>query len=550
MKARQRTIYTLVFFAVVLPLVVVAQTSLQTAQVDRNPEVSFSATPTVSGSASTTAAFLDVSVFKIGSGTVSDKKVYENETTPLHNGRWAITVSPAIGNGKYRVEIRSGNSLLATSSLTVGLESLPTIALDTVSLPVYDVADGRLMRFSMTASPSGPVTIGQLSFGVSAVAASVSQLTLNEYSDPGYAQAVGSSTESVATSSPIVGMTLFQIAPPFPLEIPAGQTDYFEVDGAVAPTDTTYTVTTTLLGDSVATTTNTAANLSAQGVNLIWSPNTYDIASTSESDWTSGWNVLGLPQDGLSETRTSAPEILPPTCTITPSSATATAGETVTVTWSSTYATYALWSGGGASVPPTGTGSFIASSTRAFTLLFYGPYGMTPCSATVVVLPSVSTGSASSPASSTSATSSSATSTDKFLATPTSGSSPLSVVFKGTANTALSCSASYDLLSYGDGGISQIVVGSKVCKTQSFSFSHSYGKAGSYMAALYQSKTSSMSTTSAKLQQSQLIVVTSSTSTNGKMTTTAGSTNNTASVSSALTAAGAFFQRLFHFLGL
>jgi len=98
------------------------------------------------------------------------------------------------------------------------------------------------------------------------------------------------------------------------LQIPAGSTYYFRVTGTVTLTAGSGTfsgsVTTRLGGDAaylaagwtdqpaihMAQAASTTAF--APGNNFIWSPNATTTAGATDSDWTNGFNVQGLPSDG------------------------------------------------------------------------------------------------------------------------------------------------------------------------------------------------------------------------------------------------------------
>jgi hypothetical protein len=67
-------------------------------------------------------------------------------------------------------------------------KSYPTLALDT--LGSTGVADGRLMRFKITASNSGSVGVSQFNMTVSTTSATVTNLQLFGFTDSAYSQPV------------------------------------------------------------------------------------------------------------------------------------------------------------------------------------------------------------------------------------------------------------------------------------------------------------------------------------------------------------------------
>jgi hypothetical protein len=246
----------------------------------------------------------------------------------------------AIGSGqsgtegklvKIDVTNAEGSGLSSGSTLTVGgiaagangvrmFRSYPTVAQDTLSST--GVADGRLMRFKVTANAAGPVGIFQTVFTMATSSFStgggVSAVKLNVFTDSGYSQPVGGtfgaatgqfgSTATPTASAPTLTFT----ATTNPLQIPANTTYYFEVDATVSSVTTGTSVTTTLLGDtayiaaahlgtdSVSTTTGALADTNH---NFIWSGNATTTAVFNANDWANGYGILNLPAGGFSQTR-------------------------------------------------------------------------------------------------------------------------------------------------------------------------------------------------------------------------------------------------------
>ena len=96
------------------------------------------------------------------------------------------------------------------------------------------------------------------------------------------------------------------------VQVPAGQTRYFEVRGSVSGATSGASVTTTLLGDaaypSLAASTfdDTAANIDGDtNDDVLWSPNTTGQAATTDADWVNGFGIVGLPSAGNSVTRSA-----------------------------------------------------------------------------------------------------------------------------------------------------------------------------------------------------------------------------------------------------
>ena len=91
------------------------------------------------------------------------------------------------------------------------------------------------------------------------------------------------------------------------IQVPAGQTYYFQVQGTVSGSGTSYNAATTLLGDaaypSLAASTY-MSNSTISGANLIWSPNATTTAVAADNDWTNGYGLAGLPSSGIIQNRT------------------------------------------------------------------------------------------------------------------------------------------------------------------------------------------------------------------------------------------------------
>jgi len=492
-----------------------------TASFNHSPITSLHADAVLSGTASGLKT-LGASVTATG----AKKPVYTNNSISLSSSTWNIAVSPPLGAGTYVVTLFSGTTTLATSTLTVGLRSIPTIQ-SVTTLPLYDVADGKLMRFSVHAGNTGPVAMEQISFLINAENATVSDVGLYGFSDSGFTTPfIASTTATTSLNSVLVTPTgpTFAIVPDALIEIPKDATYYFELDGTVTPTDTTYSVDTTLLGDH-ASDINTAA-AEASSSNLVWSPNTYGTSQTTDQDWLNGDDV-SMPRSGIIQGREGTPIPVLPTCSLDSNILLLLPNQPVSVNWTSTDATYATWSDG-VSGGVSGSRTFSSlSASKTFVLTVYGPYGSAACSVNVgVPLPPKAV----------------ATSTpDSLAVTPSSGPTPLATKFTAVVNNAKSCSALTYSVGYGDGtATSTISVAKNVCAAQTSTFSHTYTKAGTFIAGLYQST----GTSSSQIIQKLTIVV------GVKTSFLLDTKTNLASVASAASgivhAFGMYFTTLFH----
>lgn len=210
------------------------------------------------------------------------------------------------------------------SGATIGVagvkmyKSYPTLATDT--LPTTGAADGRLMRFKVTANGAGPVGINEFTFTVaSTTGVTVTTVRLKGYTDSSYSNAIsgqGSGGQIGSDTAAIVSGTAFEISPTTnPVQIPAGTTYFFELTASVTGVDSGDSLVTTLSGDSAAITgTNTGYNVgttTATGevgevaANFVWSGNSSTTAARVDPDWSNGFNVPGLPSGGLIQTRSN-----------------------------------------------------------------------------------------------------------------------------------------------------------------------------------------------------------------------------------------------------
>ncbi|MBP9757125.1 MAG: peptidoglycan-binding protein [Candidatus Pacebacteria bacterium] len=204
----------------------------------------------------------------------------------------------------------SGNTIYATGSSSVAgvriEHTYPTLAL--VSLGSTGVADGKLMRFSMTANAGGTLGVEEFNFTIATSSATATGLSLYAFTDSGFSTPVSSAASGQLNSAAIGGSGSVVVhtnnVTNGILQIPAGQTYYFELRASVAGVVSGSSITTTLLGDTSGTNVGATSTLSTS--NLVWTPNSTTTATISDStnpDWRNGYGVPGLPASGLSQTR-------------------------------------------------------------------------------------------------------------------------------------------------------------------------------------------------------------------------------------------------------
>ncbi len=204
----------------------------------------------------------------------------------------------------------SSGSTINSQGATAGVagvrivKSYPTLTLDTLSST--GVADGRLIRFKVTSNSSGAIGLNEFTFSSAMTSLSIADLQLFAYTDSSYSSAIsgqgaggqiGSTVSSITTDVP------FTINPTSnPVQVPAGSTYYFELRGSVSGVTSGSSAVTKVLGDSSFDGMGTATGVTG---NLIWSPNTLSTSVTTDSDWTNGYGLTGLPSSGLIQTRSN-----------------------------------------------------------------------------------------------------------------------------------------------------------------------------------------------------------------------------------------------------
>ncbi|MFA5888947.1 MAG: peptidoglycan-binding protein [Candidatus Paceibacterota bacterium] len=240
-----------------------------------------------------------------------------------------IDVQSAEGSGVSSGITRQIGTVTAGVNGVRMFKSFPVISADT--LASTGVADGKLMRFKVTADSHGPVGIYSMNFTIATssfvAGGGVASPKVMVYSDSGYSQPVSGSygaqtgqlgdTFLVDTGGPT--FTASTTGSYVPLQIPAGTTYYFQVEATVSGTQVGTSVTTTMNGDGAYI--NATAHLGT-GVNssnpltstttgavaddhndFIWSGNATTTSGVSQNDWANGYGILGLPSSGFSQTR-------------------------------------------------------------------------------------------------------------------------------------------------------------------------------------------------------------------------------------------------------
>lgn len=222
---------------------------------------------------------------------------------------------------------QSGSTVNASGSTAVSgvriFKSFPTISNDSSTLGSTGIGDGKLMRFKVMANANGDVGISKFTFTVATTTATVTGLNVYAFTDSSYSSPVsglrsdgamlatdlaGTAWGSSATALEFYAQTA--AAASTTIQVPAGQTRYFEVRGSVSGATSGASIITALQGDasypSLAASTfmGTAAAIDGDtNDDVLWSPNTTGTAAVTDSQWTNGYGVSGLPSGGMTNTR-------------------------------------------------------------------------------------------------------------------------------------------------------------------------------------------------------------------------------------------------------
>ena len=212
----------------------------------------------------------------------------------------------------------AGSTAVAGSRV---FKSFPTVAIDTVT---STLSAGRLGRFMVTADSAGPVSISNFAINVATSGANVTNITIYGFTDSGYSspisgvsgdgnlQATNDCASGCASDAPNLGIEVTtSTGVPTVIQVPAGATRYFEVQGTVSGASTGDSATTKLLGNSSFPSTASIHSSSRQENLLVatsslttttdfqWAPNSTTTVDANSQDWTNGFGISGLPSGGL-----------------------------------------------------------------------------------------------------------------------------------------------------------------------------------------------------------------------------------------------------------
>ena len=243
----------------------------------------------------------------------------------------------------------SGSTVNRTSSADTAasgvriFNTIPTFAKLAVPTNTLNNGTKTLLRWSVSASPVGPVGIGKFSVRISTTTAIVRNLDIYCYTDSSFSTACSGLssdggflvTDTLAAGeltndgSSAVTLDIWpetSATASTTVQVPAGGTRYFQVIGTISASAAGASVSTQLEGDSAYPTkfgngdgdtvtgftnmgyagTSTVASESWSTVNqdshndFIWSPNATTTAGLqTQRDWTNGYGILGLPGSNM-----------------------------------------------------------------------------------------------------------------------------------------------------------------------------------------------------------------------------------------------------------
>ncbi len=236
----------------------------------------------------------------------------------------AIDYNSADTTGTQGTGVLSGNTLNASGSTAVSgvrlFKSFPTLAKLAVPTNTLNNGEQKLLRFSVTANAAGDVGLYKLTLHVATTTATVTGINVRAYTDAAFSTPVsgltsdgsllatsltGTAWVSSATDLEVFAQT--SAGASTTVQVPAGATRYFEVIGTVAGATTGASVQTQVQGDAAYPALSGFMGTALQVNNdvnsnndFIWSANALGTSLVSDSDWTNGYGLVGLPASNMS----------------------------------------------------------------------------------------------------------------------------------------------------------------------------------------------------------------------------------------------------------
>lgn len=206
----------------------------------------------------------------------------------------------------------SGATINATGSTSVAgvriFRSMPSLAKDVAPTNTLSNGTQALLRFKVIANSAGDVGVGKVTIQISTTTVNVTGINVFAFTDASYGTPVsGVRSDGALLASDVASAasdTDINVVASTPVQVPMGQTRYFEVRGTVAGLSTTGSVQTKVMGDaafpSLAGFDDTLTNIDGDtNDDFIWSPNTDGTTAVGTADWTNGFGLIGLPASNM-----------------------------------------------------------------------------------------------------------------------------------------------------------------------------------------------------------------------------------------------------------
>ncbi len=230
------------------------------------------------------------------------------------------TQGTGVGSGNTINLATAGSSASTAVSGVRVFKSFPTFAKLSVPTNTLNNGEQSLLRFSISSNSAGDSGIYKFTLHVATTTATVTGINIRAYTDSSFSTPVSGLTSDgsmlqtnltgTAWASSATDLEVFAqnaSGASTTVQVPAGQTRYFNVIGTVAGAVTGASVQTQLQGDAaypqLASFMGTALqvnNDAGSNNDFIWSPNATSTSVNASNDWTNGYGLVGLPAANMS----------------------------------------------------------------------------------------------------------------------------------------------------------------------------------------------------------------------------------------------------------
>lgn len=219
------------------------------------------------------------------------------------------TVTEAVGEASGTTVSPAVTSNTAAGGVRL-VKTYPSFEL--ISIPSNTLNNGTqiLYRFKIIANSTNDVGLYKFTFLRTVSGVTLSDYFVYGYTDSGFSNQAYAYNSVNRTAASADGSGYIEVyfdpvsgAGNEAIQIPKGETRYFELVASVSGAGSGDSATITLLGDAAyyaSGYSGTATAIDADtNDNFIWSPNTSSTATPSSSDWLNGFRLPGLPSTGL-----------------------------------------------------------------------------------------------------------------------------------------------------------------------------------------------------------------------------------------------------------